>query len=66
MCPDEKSGIFLNLTECKSLFRKLKKDEPKLTDDELLILHKIEKKLYSELTIWDIEELNKQDNICLR
>ena len=66
MDQDEKSGLYLSIRECKSLFKILKRDESRLSDDELFILHKIESALYSELSIKDIEELGRQDKLCRR
>ena len=57
MDSERETGLFINLDECKCLFRKLKKEESKLNDNELFILQKIEKMLYSGLSIKEIEEL---------
>ena len=55
---DSEDACFsLNLEECKLVFRKFKKDEAKLTDDELRILQRIEKMLYTKLSIKEIVEL---------
>ena len=54
---DKDSGLFLTLIECKCLFHKLKKEESRLNDDELFILQRVEKMLYSRLSIREIEEL---------
>ena len=53
----EEPGLFLNLDECKCLFNKLKKDENGLTDCESYILQRLEKMLYSRLSIKEIEVL---------
>ena len=50
-------GLLLNLEDCKCLFRILKKKETDLLNDELLILHRIEKLLYSSLSIREIDDL---------
>ena len=54
---DSDEGLLLSPEECKCLFRKLKKEESRLNDDELFILQKVEKMLYSKLSIKEIEEL---------
>lgn len=59
MAPDRELGLFLDLEECKCLFRKLKKDENNLSGDERFIFQKMEKLLYSGLSIREIEELDK-------
>ena len=53
----EKTGIFLSLEDCKYLFQKLKKEEYKLKDEERFILQRLEKTLYSRLSIREIEAL---------
>ena len=50
-------GLFFDIQECKCLFRKLKAMESKLGDEDLFILNRIEKMLYSYLTIKEIKEL---------
>ena len=57
MDSEKEAGLLLSLQECKCLFRKFKKEESRLNDDELFILQKIEKMLYSGLSIKEIEEL---------
>jgi len=37
----------------------LKREEVKLSDDELFVLNRIEKMLYSKLSIKEIEELTR-------
>ena len=54
---EKTEGLFLNLDECKCLFRKLKKEESRLDDDELFILQRVEKMLYSRLSISEIEAI---------
>ena len=50
-------GIFLTLNDCITLFPGLKKNESSLSHDERMILLKIEKLLYGNLSIQDVEEL---------
>ena len=57
MEPDSKTGVFFNLDECKRLFHILKNEETGLSNDELLLLHRIEKFLYSNLSIKEIDDL---------
>jgi hypothetical protein len=54
----EEAGLFLSLKECKCLYRKLKKEESRLSDDELCIFNRMEKMLYSKLSIKEIEDLS--------
>jgi hypothetical protein len=58
----QEGSLLLHYKECKCLYRKLKTEESKLTDDELSILQKIEKMLYSRLSIKEIEELSALHN----
>ncbi|MDR0312471.1 MAG: hypothetical protein LBI14_02615 [Treponema sp.] len=55
-------SLLLNFKECKCLYRKLKPEESKLRDDELSILQRIEKMLYSRLSIREIEEISALRN----
>jgi hypothetical protein len=50
--------FFLSPEECKCLYRKFKKEESKLSDDELCIFNRMEKMLYSKLSIKEIEDLS--------
>ena len=50
-------GLFLSLEECKILFYGLKKNEFKLSTEERMILYKMEKVLYRNLSIQDMESL---------
>ena len=51
------AGLFLGLEDCKCLFRKLKKEESSLSGEERVILQRVEKLLYSRLSIKEIEDL---------
>jgi hypothetical protein len=53
----QEASFSLNFKECKCMYRKLKLEESRLRDDELSILQRIEKTLYSRLSIKEIEEL---------
>jgi len=57
MTLDDETGVFLSLEDCKCIFKKLKRDEAKLSNDELAIFGRIEKVLFSKLSIREIEEL---------
>ena len=50
-------GLFLPLDECKILFSGLKKNEFSLSKEERMILYKMEKVLYRNLTIQEMESL---------
>jgi hypothetical protein len=52
-------GLFLSLEECKCLYRRFKKEESKLSDDELCVFSRMEKMLYSRLSIKEIEDLSE-------
>jgi len=54
-------GLFFNLQECKCLYSRLKKEEAKLADDELFLLNRLQKMLYSVLSIREIEDLETRD-----
>ena len=47
----------LTMEECKCLFGRLKRDEETLSDEELYILKRLEKTMYSRLSIKEIEDL---------
>ena len=51
------TGLFFSLEECKCLFRRLKAMESRLEDDELYLLNRIEKMLYTRLTVKEIRDL---------
>ena len=59
MDPDREAGLFLGLEDCKCIFRKLKKEESSLSGKERIILHKVERLLYSRLSIKEIEDLSE-------
>ena len=54
-CGEE--GLFLPLEECKILFYGLKKNEFSLSTEERMILYKLEKVLYRNLSIQEMESL---------
>ena len=49
--------LYLSLEECKCLFHWLKKHEFNLSDDVRFVLQRLEKTLYSRLSIREIEDL---------
>lgn len=51
------NGVFLTLDDCVILFPRLKENEASLSNEERLILLKIEKILYGSLSIEEIETL---------
>ena len=53
----DETGLFLTLEDCKCLFQRLKKEEPNLKDKERNLLQRLEKFLYSKLSIKEIEDL---------
>ena len=50
-------GVFLTLNDCKILFPRLKKSESSLSKDERVIILKMEKVLYRNLSVEEMEEL---------
>ena len=60
---DGEEGLFLTLNECKTLFPGLKRNESFLSNDERMIMLKIEKVLYQNLSIQDIEELLERTGV---
>ena len=57
MDSNEELALNLTLEECKSLFSRLKREEASLSFGESHVLQKIEKMLYSRLSIGEIEDL---------
>ena len=53
----EDTGLFLNVEDCKYIYKRLKKEENHLQDEERIILQRLEKLLYSRLSINEIEAL---------
>ena len=53
----EEAGVFLTLNDCTVLFPRLKGMESFLSAEERRILHRIEKVLYGNLSIREMEEL---------
>jgi hypothetical protein len=51
------AGFFLDIEECKTLFGRLKKNEDGLSYEERKILLRLERFLYSKLSIREVEEL---------
>ena len=54
---DFAAGVFLTLNDCTILFPRLKENEPLLSEKERRLLHRIEKVLYENLSIREMEEL---------
>ena len=54
---NEEAGIFLTLNDCTVLFPRLKKDESSLSKEERMIFLRLEKVLYGNLSIREMEEL---------
>jgi hypothetical protein len=50
-------GIFLTLEDCKAVFPRLKKNEGALLALERAVLLKLEKTLYANLSIQEVEKL---------
>ena len=57
MYTDMEEGVFLALDDCTVLFPILKRNESSLSKDERMIMLRIEKVLYRNLSITDMEEL---------
>ena len=54
---DGEAGIFLTLNDCTVLFPRLKKNESFLSKEERLVFLRMEKVLYGNLSIREMEEL---------
>ena len=54
---NEETGFFINLEDCKCLFQRLKREESNLNEKELSIFQRLEKVLFSKLSIREIEDL---------
>ena len=54
---EKEEGVFLTLNDCTVLFPGLKKNESSLSKDERIIMLKMEKVLYRNLSIREMEEL---------
>ena len=54
---DEAAGVFLTLNDCTVLFPRFKENESSLSKEERMLLHRIEKVLYGNLSIREMEEL---------
>ena len=57
MSNNEEAGIFLTLNDCSVLFPRLKASESSLTKEERVIFLRMEKVLYGNLSIREMEEL---------
>lgn len=53
----EEAGIFLTLNDCTVLFPRLKENESSLSKEERMIFLRMEKVLYGNLSIREMEEL---------
>ena len=51
------AGIFLSLNDCMVLFPRLKRNESSLSKEERALMLKMEKLLYGNLLIHEMEEL---------
>ena len=54
---NEEAGIFLTINDCSVLFPRLKENESFLTKEERMIFLRMEKVLYWNLSIREMEEL---------
>ena len=54
---NEEAGIFLTLNDCTVLFPRLKDNESSLSKEERMIFLRMEKVLYGNLSIREMEEL---------
>ena len=54
-------GIFLTLNDCAVVFPRLKKNETFLSIEERMLMLRIEKILYGNLSIQEMEELLEKD-----
>jgi len=60
---DGEEGIFLSLNDCTALFPGLKRNESSLSNNERLILLRMEKVLYRNLSIQEMEELLERTGV---
>ena len=54
---NEEAGIFLTLKDCTILFPRLKDNESSLSKEERMIFLRMEKVIYGNLSIREMEEL---------
>jgi len=59
---NEEAGIFLTLKDCTILFPRLKDNESSLTKEERMIFLRMEKVIYGNLSIREMEELLENRN----
>ena len=57
MGDEAEAGVFLTLNDCSVLFPRLKVNEFSISKEERRILHRLEKVLYGNLSIREMEEL---------
>ena len=57
MDDDGEAGVFLSLYDCAVLFPALKGNESSLSREERMLMLRIEKVLYGNLSIREMEEL---------
>ena len=62
MDKEEDAGVFLTLNDCRALYPGLKGNESILSDEERMVLRKIEKVLYGSLSVQEIEELTMKNS----
>jgi len=62
MGEDAEAGVFLTLNDCSVLFPRLKAVESSLSNDERRVLYRLEKVLYGNLSIREMEELQERVN----
>ena len=54
---EEEAGVFLALNDCTALYPRFKESESFLSEEERKVLLRIEKVLYGNLSIREMEEL---------
>jgi len=59
----DETGVFLTLNDCAALYPRFKGNESFLSEEERMVLLKIEKALYGSLSIREMEELLERSSV---